>query len=334
MRYRPAILVALLSLAILGITTQRQDHAVAVAVAAVPSVTGSKVVVVGDMVPDPGTGVSLTHAQNVARRGIAEAAAAYGFVGDEQYERGQLALYQNVFDLVWGPVKPKSFAATGNHEYGNGTNSGWASTGGGFYDYFGSQALSGGKSYFSFNVNHSNGTHTHFVILNSACGSYSGSTWTTPSCDRYGAMNNWLRQDLNADTARCEVVLWHEPAFATPAPWPGRVAMRTPWWVAEYRGVDLFMAGHNHVYEYFYPQTYQGVRSFTAGTRQLIIGTGGRSLIPFRGTVQPNSLFRDASHYGYLRLTLTGTGITTEFISEAGALIDRHAFGCRAQTRS
>jgi len=104
--------------------------------------------------------------------------------------------------------------------------------------------------------------------------------------------------------------------------------------VAEYRGVDLFVAGHNHVYEYFYPQTYQGVRSFTAGTRQLIIGTGGRSLIPFRGTVQPNSLFRDASHYGYLRLTLTGTGITTEFISGAGALIDRHSFGCRAQTRS
>jgi Iron/zinc purple acid phosphatase-like protein C len=82
-----------------------------------------------------------------------------------------------------------------------------------------------------------------------------------------------------------------------------------------------------------YLQTYQGVRSFTAGTRQVIIGTGGRPLLAFRGTVQPNSLFRDARHYGYLRLTLTGTGITTAFISGTGALIDRHSFGCRTQTR-
>jgi hypothetical protein len=289
MRYRPAILVALLSLAILGITTQRQDHAVAVA--AVPSVTGSKVVVVGDMVPDPGTGVSLTPCAKCCSSWDCRGCGGLWIRGGRAVRAWSTGPVSKRVRSGLGPVKPKSFAATGNHEYGNGTNSGWASTGGGFYDYFGSQALSGGKSYFSFNVNHSNGTHTHFVILNSACGSYSGSTWTTPSCDRYGAMNNWLRQDLNADTARCEVVLWHEPAFATPAPWPGRVAMRTPWWVAEYRGVDLFMAGHNHVY-------------------------------------------RDASHYGYLRLTLTGTGITTEFISEAGALIDRHAFGCRAQTRS
>jgi hypothetical protein len=328
MRRRAVVFVVLSCLAIGGITEPPDQAA-----AAVPSVTGTKVIVVGDMVPDPAGGVPLTHARNVAGHAIAERAAAYGFVGDEQYERGQLRLYQAVFDAVWGPVKARSFAATGNHEYGNGTNNGWAATGGGFYDYFGTRALQAGRSYFSFNVMHPNGTHTHFVVLNSACGSYSGPTWTTPSCARYGAMNNWLRQDLNADKARCEVILWHEPAFATAAPWGGRAAMRIPWWVAEYRGADLVVAGHNHAYEYFYPQTYQGVRSFTAGTRQVIVGTGGRSLIAFRGKAQANSIFRDARHFGYLRLTLSGTGIRTEFVSETGAVIDRHAFGCKPQTR-
>jgi hypothetical protein len=109
--------------------------------------------------------------------------------------------------------------------------------------------------------------------------------------------------------------------------------MRTPWWVAEYRGGDLFMAGHNHAYEYFLSSDVPGRAQLHRRARQVIIGTGGRPLLAFRGTVQPNSLFRDARHYGYLRLTLTGTGITTAFISGTGALIDRHSFGCRTQTR-
>ena len=100
---------------------------------------------------------------------------------------------------------------------------GWASTGGGYFDYFGGnggRARPKNASYYSFNVLLPQGGHWHVVVLNSACGDFNNPPrWVTPSCALTGAMANWLRADLAADTARCELAIFHEPAFATPAPW-------------------------------------------------------------------------------------------------------------------
>ena len=151
------------------------------------------------------------------------------------------------------------------------------------------------------------------VVLNSACGDYNNPpAWVTPSCGLTGAMENWLRADLDADTARCELAIFHEPAFATPAPWGGKQAMRTTWWTMEVRGVDLVVSGHNHAYERFAQQDHTGQRS-AKGIRSVIAGTGGNYHIGFRGPVAANSLVRIPNQHGMLRLLLRPDGWTQWF---------------------
>ena len=169
------------------------------------------------------------------------------------------------------------------------------------------------------------------MVLNSACGDYNNPpAWVTPSCTLTGAMLNWLRADLDADRARCELVVFHEPAFATPAPWGGKKAMRTPWWTMELRGVDLVVTGHNHAYERFAQQDHTGRRS------TLRDPVGGR-----RDRRQPphclprhrraHSLVRDDGHHGMLRLKLRPDGWTQEFRGVTGVSRDAVAAGCRPQ---
>jgi hypothetical protein len=311
---RLAAMLALLGSVGLGISPDdRAGAQPRVRLAEVPDVDGTKIILVGDLVPNAATGPTLDHARAIAERVLDEHAAAIIFLGDLQYENSTLAEYEANWDTIWGR-RPLYRPVTGNHELESLAD---------FRTYWTPEVA---YSYYSFDVNLPSGAHTHIVALNSGCG-----TWPrpSPSCGRYSPMVNWMRGDLAADNARCELVVFHEPAFATPAPWVGKGAMRTPWWVAEYQKVDLFVAAHNHVYEYFYPQTYRGVRSWSSGTRSVIVGTGGKSLIPFRGKVHPNSLVRDASHFGYLRVQLGRTSMVTEFVSEDGQVLDRHGFGCR-----
>ena len=101
-------------------------------------------------------------------------------------------------------------------------------------------------------------------------------------------MLNWLRADLDADRARCELAIFHEPAFATPAPWGGKKAMRTPWWTMELRGVDLVVTGHNHAYERFAQQDHLGRRS-TRGIRSVVAGTAATATLPSAARSRPTA---------------------------------------------
>ncbi len=296
--------------------------------AAAPDVNGDTLVVVGDLVP--GSGGNLDPAKAVHSLALQQDADAYVFAGDLQYENGELANYRNFWAPIWGGEFSRSYPAPGNHEYGNGKNSGWAATGGGYFDYWGSRARPSAASYYSFDVNLPGGGHWHVVVLNSACGRYANPpAWTTPSCALDGAMEDWLRADLAADNAQCELAVFHEPAFATHASHGPTTAMRTPWWTMEERGVDLVVSGHNHDYEYFGPQLHTGAADYAKGIRSVIVGTGGRSLDTFNGPPAANSLKRIQGAYGVLKLTLRSNGVTTEFkTTRSSTSEDTHSFGC------
>ena len=295
--------------------------------AAAPDVNGDTLVVVGDLVP--AGNVSDGNARAVRDLALRQDADAYVFAGDLQYEAGELANYRNRWDPIWGGVFNRSYPVPGNHEYGNGANSGWAATGGGYFDYWGSRARPSAASYYSFNVNLPGGGHWHVIVLNSACGRYANPpAWTTPSCALDGAMEDWLRADLAADDADCELAVFHEPAFATHASHGPTTAMRTPWWTMEERGVDLVVSGHNHDYEYFGPQLHTGASDYAKGIRSAIVGTGGRSLDTFNAPAAANSLKRIQGSYGVLKLALRRNGVTTEFKNTADTTLDAHSFSC------
>jgi hypothetical protein len=301
------------------------------------TVRGDSLVVAGELNCAPADPAGCTaDTRAVHDLAVSLRPAAVLMAGDLLENCGTVARFLGLFDPVWGDQWGRIAPAIGNHEYcappgGFGT-SGWASTGGGYFDYFGGdggRARPRNASYYSFNILLPQGGHWHIVVLNSACGDYSNPpAWVTPSCALTGAMANWLRADLAADTARCELVMFHQPAFATPAPFGGRKAMRTPWWTMEARGVDLAVSGHNHAYERFAAQDHTGRRSAT-GIRQNIVGTGGGPLISFRGGVAPNSLVRDDSHHGMLRLILRPTGWTQAFRSTDGVSRDAVSGTCR-----
>ena len=79
------------------------------------------------------------------------------------------------------------------------------------------------------------------------------------------------------------------------------------------------MNGHDHDYERFAPQTPAGDADPVNGIREIVVGTGGKSLRAFRPTMVANSEVADAYAYGVLRLDLLPGRYAWRFIPVAGA---------------
>jgi hypothetical protein len=75
--------------------------------------------------------------------------------------------------------------------------------------------------------------------------------------------------------------------------------------------------GHEHNYERFAPQTATGVADSARGLVEFVVGTGGRSHYGFNTPIA-NSLVRNATAYGVLKLTLSANGWSFNFIPVAG----------------
>ncbi len=74
-------------------------------------------------------------------------------------------------------------------------------------------------------------------------------------------------------------------------------------------GADLVLNGHSHHYERFAPNR---------GITEVVVGTGGTGLNGFASTILAGSQARNATAHGVLKLTLTASGFTGEFVPVAG----------------
>ena len=91
----------------------------------------------------------------------------------------------------------------------------------------------------------------------------------------------WLNNDLRSTTAKCTLAYWHHPLF-TSGPSAGSNAMMRDVWTLLYgQNVDIVVNGHDHFYERFFPQDFNGVRGTTGGITEYIVGTGGTPLYDF-----------------------------------------------------
>ncbi len=228
-------------------------------------------------------------------------------LGDTQYEDNAYEKFLQSFDLSWGKLKALIRPALGNHEY---LTAGAA----GYFQYFGRAAGEPGKGYYSYDLG-----AWHLIALNSEC-RYAG------GCGAGSPQRAWLLSDLAQHRNRCTLAYWHEPRFSS-GQHGGNQQLATLWNDLVAAGVDVVLAGHNHVYERFDPlgaapassEKYQDPIPDPAGIRAFVVGTGGKNHTSFAVPPLAGEVVRDDDTYGVLVLVLHAESYEWQFVPEAGA---------------
>lgn len=218
--------------------------------------------------------------------------------GDNAYGRGSLNEYRQCYGPGWGRFLDRTQPAPGNHEY---ETSGAA----GYREYFGTRATPEGTTWYSWAAG-----DWHVIMLDSDCASIGG-------CEADSPQGEWLADDLAASDARCTLAIWHHPRFSSGD--HGNHEFMEPFWQILYdAGADLVINGHDHDYERFAPQDPTGITDNERGIREIVVGTGGAGLRPFKA-IRANSEVRDAKTHGVIRLALGPENYSWDFVPVAGA---------------
>ena len=247
--------------------------------------------------------------------------AAVLALGDNQYYCGGYDAFMQSYNLSWGKVKAITHPAVGNHEYLTSGGTGCTSANGGaagHFSYYGAAAGQPGKGYYSYDIG-----AWHLIALNSNCGDAGGCSSSSPQ-------GQWLEADLTAHSNMCVLAYWHIPLFSS----GGRAASNTlSFWQALYNhNADLILAGHDHIYERFSPQTPSGTLDNVRGIREFIIGSGGANHTTL-AAIAANSESRNVDTFGVLKLTLHPTSYDWQFVPEAGkTFTDSGNTLCHGQT--
>jgi hypothetical protein len=224
--------------------------------------------------------------------------AAVLALGDTQYEAGTPLDFQASYHPTWGRFKSITRPVPGNHEYGH-------RGGAGYFEYFGAFAGEEPKGYYSFDVG-----AWHLIALNSNC------TQPGVNCAKGFAQERWLRADLARHRESCMLAYIHDPLFSS-GQGGGHPTVRDLVVALHQAGVELLLAGSDHDYERFAPQTPDGQLDPVSGIRQFVVGTGGRDLQSIK-RVKPNSEVRNDDTFGVLTLRLHPRSYDWEFLPEAG----------------
>ena len=213
--------------------------------------------------------------------------------GDDAYPNGTAADFTSCYEPTWGRHKRRTRPAPGNHDYRS-------AGGAAYYAYFGAVAGDSGAGYYSYDL-----AGWHIISLNSNVAMAAGS-----------AQEQWLRADLAAHRAACTLAYWHHPRFSSGE--HGSSTASEPLWQALYdANADVVIAGHDHTYERFAPQTPTGTLDSARGMREFVVGTGGASFYEFP-TIRANSEVRNNTTHGVIKLTLRANGYDWEFVPVAG----------------
>jgi len=247
------------------------------------------------------------------RRGEATAKLLDGIAGtvftagDHAYPNGTTREFVECYGVSWGRHRNRTRPAPGNHDY----SSPQAAP---YFKYFGANAGPTARGYYSYDLG-----AWHIVSLNS---NSNAASWGA-------AQEEWLREDLKANSASCVLAYWHHPRFSSGKNHGDHPHMNALYKILYQHGVSVLVSGHDHIYERFAPQNPEG-KGDGNGVRQFIAGTGGASLYRI-GAVKPNSEVRNGSSHGVLVFTLQASTYDWEFIPVAGqSFRDRGSAGCVA----
>ena len=292
-------------------------------------VTDPVIAAAGDIACDPTAGGyngGLGTGNKCKQMATSDLLVAGGFdavlaLGDEQYECAGDSAFTASYAPSWGRVADVTYPAIGNHEYQTSGGSGCNPVPGrGYQNYFaaaGAPQLLGPNNayYYSFDLG-----AWHLIALNANCG--------TVSCSAGSTQEAWLKQDLIDHPNSCVLAYWHQPRFGSGS---GKLADNksvAPLWsdlVAA--NADLVLNGHRHYYQRLGKMDANGAASAT-GVREMIVGTGGKSLAGHINTFWPTNELFDFTHFGVLELTLHPTSYDWSFVAIDGTVIDSGTDTC------
>src|SRR5947209_5602777 len=220
--------------------------------------------------------------------------------GDNAYPSGDSTDYENCYGPTWGRQLYRTYATHGNNDYGSGNANGT-------FNYFGASAGPRGLGYYSFDVG-----SWHIVVLNS--------NYTFVPTAVGSAQELWLKSDLGAAGGKCMLAVWHHPRFYSSTTSPLSAGSSTlPFWNDLYAAhADVILNGHMHDYERFAQTDPSGNLDLSNGIREIIAGTGGGGFDATNTVFWPNSQVRISGVYGVLKLTLSSTAYSWQFIPVAG----------------
>ena len=219
-------------------------------------------------------------------------------LGDNQYSRGRYGAYQDSYDPTWGRFRDITYPVPSDHEY-------MTPQAEGYYQYFGEAAGDPQRGYYSFDLG-----SWHIIALNSNCREVGGCGEGSPQLD-------WLRRDLAEHPSKCTLAYWHHPRFSSGR--HGGDSDYQAFWQALYQaGADVVLAGHDHHYERFAPQTPSGEADPNGGLREFVVGTGGKSFYEAQRDVA-NSEVIGLDAFGVLFLNLRKDGYSWSFESATGS---------------
>jgi hypothetical protein len=221
-------------------------------------------------------------------------------LGDNAYESGTSAEFDNCYGPTWGKYKARTRPAVGNHEY----NTSGAMP---YFEYFGRRAGAPGKGYYSYD----RGSSWHVVVLNSNCNEVGGCTERSPQ-------GRWLSNDLANNPSPCTLAYFHHPLYASGDKWD--TLKVKPLWSMLYKGrAEVIISGHAHRYERYARITPEGRKDRHNGIRQFIVGTGGKGEDePQQGKNDPRMQVRKVGTVGVLRLSLRADSYSWKFVPVEG----------------
>jgi len=256
-------------------------------------------IAVGDIATCDAEGDSATAAL------VAEMDGTLATLGDNVYPAGSDQAFADCYDPVYGPFKDRTRPAIGNHDIED-------DGGDAYYRYFGEAAGNPGEGWYSYELG-----AWHVIVLNSNCGHV--------GCDDGTPQYEWLTIDLASNQRECTLAYWHHARFSS-GPHGDIGAVEDFWQALDDAGADLLLAGHDHIYERFAPQTATGA-SEPEGLIEITAGTGGAAHHETNRTA-PNSEIAITDAYGVLVLTLRPDGWDWSFLQTDGSEGDTGSASC------
>jgi 3',5'-cyclic AMP phosphodiesterase CpdA len=263
------------------------------------------VVAVGDIACPPGMTRTSRQCHQADTAALTEKIGpdAVLALGDMQYESGALSDFRHSYAESWGALKSITYPVPGNHEY---RTAGAA----GYYHYF-RHRQPGAPGYYTTTLG-----SWRLYALNSNC--------DLISCGREA---RWLRRKLDKHPSRCALLTMHHPRYSSGSEHGSDPLDRRFFRIADRRGVEVALAGHDHDYERFRRMDADG-HVTKDGIMQFVSGLGGRSIYPF-GRRVPGSAYQFNHQFGVLKLRLERTSYHWAFKTVGGTTLDEGHRACR-----